>query len=143
MGKAAPGEGCPPARERWRHKGIRQPATPCALLRAHPQFHLLGRHFAELAQKLCIRKPESGCRMGLARPAQQSETSGMPLAGVLHMPRALAQAPRTLTRAQAPRGHHWTQSMAPARGAGCAPAVSGPSPLHGGACAVLARSRVL
>lgn len=42
MGKVAPGEGCPPARERWRHKGIRQPATPCSRARTRNPIYLGG-----------------------------------------------------------------------------------------------------
>ena len=63
------------------------PGRIAARARARPQFCPLGQHFAQLALKLRIRKPETGCSADLAGPAS-GDLRNAPRWGPAHATRA-------------------------------------------------------
>lgn len=132
-GKVAPGVGCPPAPEHGRHKGIRPSASPLVRARAPA----IPSSWAALGPTGLETEDQKAQKLSSGRPwlAQAPETSGMHCARVLHLPRALVETLRVLTRVRAPpryredAGHISSGRL-----------LSGPSRPHGRACAVSARS---
>lgn len=140
-GQVAPGAGCPPARERRRHKGRGPPASLLARPRAR-SFVPLGQHFVQLALKLRPDQPDTRRSAGPARPAardlrnvRRGGPAPAPRAG-----RAPAGADTCTSAAPPPRGRQpWLRRAAracaprrpvpprPAVGhARCAPGAGGP-----------------
>lgn len=137
-GQVAPGRGCPPARERRRHKGIR-PLASHSCARARNSVPLGGN--SPNWPRNCGSESKKQAAVP-TWPSRPPATSGMHRAEVLPVPGARAETPRALTRAREPRRHSGDAShTSSGRGRGRArPPLSDPSQPHGRACAVRATS---